>query len=96
MQGIATLQSLGAALRAEREAQRMTQRQLGEKSGMSRATVIALESGARIDATTLLAVAKALELEISLTPRSAHRSAKPVQRGLDGFNAAILEGAEEL
>ncbi len=96
MHGIRTLQSLGAALRAERESQRMTQRELAEKAAMSRATVIALESGARIDATTLLAAAKALDLEISLTPRRSRRSDVPEPSRGERFDMSILEGTEEL
>jgi len=96
MHGIRTLQSLGAALRAERESQRLTQSALAEKAGMSRATVIALESGARIDATTLLAAAKALDLEISLTPVWSRRSVVPEPSSGERFDVSILEGTEEL
>ncbi len=96
MQGIATLQSLGAALRAEREHRGMTQKELAGRAAISRATVIALESGARIDAATLLAAAKALGLEISLTRRRSHAREALEQDSGTTFDMSILEGTEAL
>jgi len=74
----------------------MTQKELADKAFISRATVIALESGARIDATTLLATAKALDLEISLTPRRSRTGDLPGPSVGEAFNMSILEGTEEL
>lgn len=96
MRGIGTLHAFGAALRAERESQGLTQKALADKAGLSRATVVALESGARIDATTLIAAAKALDLEISLTSRRSRGSDLPEQSPGAGFDPSILEGTEEL
>lgn len=96
MKGIGTLQSLGAAVRAEREGRGMTQRELAQRAAISRATVIALESGARIDAATLLAAAKALDLQISLTPRRSRRNEISKPNTGRQFDMSILEGTEEL
>lgn len=70
MRGITSLSSLGSAIRGERMRAGLTQAQLAEQAGMSRATVIGVESGSRFDIATLLALIKTLGLEISLAPRS--------------------------
>lgn len=69
MRGIRTLSSLGSAIRGERARAGLTQAELAERAGMSRATVVSVESGSRFEIATLLALAKALDLELSLTAR---------------------------
>lgn len=83
MRGINSLSSLGSAIRGERMRAGLTQAQLAERAGMSRATVISVESGSRFDIVTLLALTKALRLELSLMAR-----VEPV--------ASILDETDEL
>lgn len=87
MRGITTLHSLGAAIRGERERAGLTQKALAERAGLSRATIIALESGAPFDAATLVAAVRALDLEIAIEPRHERRSESL---------SAILDETEEL
>ncbi|MFW7413925.1 helix-turn-helix transcriptional regulator [Demequina sp. SO4-18] len=96
MHGITTLASLGAALRAERERAGLTQGQLATRAGVSRATVIALESGSRFETVTLLATMKALGLAIQLVPVEG-----PSQRLADlsqtsQYDPDVLDDTEEL
>ena len=72
---IKTPRELGAALRARRRAQALTQLQLAEMAGVSRAFVSELERGDRSGAelARVLAVIRALDLTIDLAvqePRS--------------------------
>lgn len=69
MRGITTLSSLGAAIWDKRVHTGLTQAQLAERAGVSRATVINVESGGQAEIATLLALTKALELELVLRPR---------------------------
>lgn len=69
MRGITSLSSLGATIRGQRLQARLTQAQLAERAGVNRATVIKVESGGRAEIATLLALTKALELELVLRPR---------------------------
>lgn len=69
MRGITSLVSLGSALRGERIKAALTQAELAERAGLSRATVISVESGSRFDIATLFALTRALRLELSLEPR---------------------------
>jgi len=96
MRGIRTLTTLGAALRGERERARLTQRDLAARAGLSRATIIAMESGSRFDVSTLLAATRALDLEIALTPRSVSRDDQPLPRPAGDYDPAILDDTEEL
>ena len=68
MRNIRTLAALGAAIRGQRETLGWTQAALAERAGVSRATVIAVESGARFEVGTLLALARALDLTIDVEP----------------------------
>ena len=96
MRGIRTLTTLGAALRGERERARLTQRDLAARAGLSRATIIAMESGSRFDVSTLLAATRALDLEIALTPRSVSRRDNELMRETSTYDPAILDDTEEL
>lgn len=78
MRAITSLTSLGSAIRGARIQAGLTQADLAARAGVSRATVITVESGSRFEIATLLALARALNLELSLTAR-----AKPVSTWLD-------------
>lgn len=83
-------------MRSERERARLTQKELARHAGLSRATVIAMESGARFDVTTLLAAAKALDLEIALTPRTSIRADDASPQSIGSYDPTILDDTEEL
>lgn len=83
-------------MRGERERARLTQRELAQRAGLSRATIIAMESGARFDVSTLLATVKALDLEIALTPRSIGRHDRTLRESASAYDPAILDDTEEL
>lgn len=68
MRGIGSLSTLGSALRGERQRAGLTQADLAARAGLSRATVIGLEAGGHFDGATLIAVVRALKLEISIDP----------------------------
>lgn len=74
----------------------MTQRDLAARAGLSRATIIAMESGSRFDASTLLATAKALDLEIALTPRSAVHGDQGRAQPIGDYDPTLLDDTQEL
>ena len=57
---------MGYKIKALREAKKMSQEELSEKSGISRGTISALENGSARNTTskTLLALAKALDTTV--------------------------------
>ena len=57
---------MGYKIKEAREAAKMTQEELAEKSGISRGTIVALESGTEKNTTskTLVAIAKALGVTV--------------------------------
>ena len=62
---------IAAALKAARQARKLTQRELGKKIGTPQSHISTIEAG-RVDLTTssLIELARALELELVLVPRS--------------------------
>ncbi|QYH20440.1 helix-turn-helix transcriptional regulator [Corynebacterium aquatimens] len=50
-----------------------SQSALAERSGVSRPTIARLETGRGVSSTSLLKLAKALDLQISLEPQEKHR-----------------------
>lgn len=68
---------LGAALRDRRESARLTQAQLAERAGVSRAFIIDIERGRRprAELNRVLAVIRALDAAVSLVDHRA-RSAE--------------------
>lgn len=60
------MDKMGYKLREMREAKRLTQQQLAEKSGVSRQTIIAIENDPKCNTTfnTLVKLANALETTI--------------------------------
>lgn len=83
MNGIRTISSLGATIRGERKIRGLTQAELAARSGLSRATIIKIESGSRYDISSLIASMRALGLEMSPAALQAPR-------------ASILDDTEEL
>lgn len=70
---------IAAALKTARLARKLTQRELGEKIGTPQSHISTIEAG-RVDLTTasLIELARALDLELVLVPRSL----VPAIRGL--------------
>jgi transcriptional regulator with XRE-family HTH domain len=74
MNGIRTISSLGATIRGARKSSGLTQAELAVRSGLSRATIIKIESGSRYDISSLIAAMKALGLEMSIIAVEAPRT----------------------
>ena len=70
-------------MRGARHNARLTQAELATRSGLSRATIIKIESGARFDISGLFSVMRALDLEMSIT-------------ALEERGASFLDDTEEL
>ncbi|MFN3866230.1 MAG: helix-turn-helix transcriptional regulator [Demequina sp.] len=96
MRGITTLASLGAAIRAERESAGLSQSALAGIAGVSRATIIALESGSRFEAATMLAAIKALGLAVELVPAKGASRPAAASVGAAQYDATILDDTEDL
>jgi len=61
---------IGAAIRRERRRQGLTQKELGIRTGLRRATISRLESGApAVQLLTLVEIMSALRLDLKLTQR---------------------------
>ncbi|WP_077353152.1 helix-turn-helix transcriptional regulator [Tessaracoccus flavescens] len=63
----------GNAVRDARRALGWSQSALAERSGVSRPTIARLEAGRGVSSTSLLKLAKALDLQIALEPQEKHR-----------------------
>ena len=57
---------VGLAIRQAREAQHLTQEQLGEKIGVQKARISSIEKGANLRLSTLRRIFTALDLEVKL------------------------------
>ncbi len=57
---------VGLAIRKAREAQNLTQEQLGERIGVKRARICSIEKGVNLRLSTLRRIFSALNLEVSL------------------------------
>ena len=57
---------IGLAIREAREAQHLTQEQLGERIGVQRARICSIEKGVNLRLSTLRRVFKALGMEVQL------------------------------
>ena len=66
---------VGAAIRQAREAQQLTQAQLGEKMGVQRAQVCRLESGKSITLTSMMRAFRALGVQVALDMKGIGRVA---------------------
>ena len=65
---------IGEAIRQARREQQLSQAELGERLGMSRATISGIETGkiAEVGVRKLMALCAALGLELSVGPRRAY------------------------
>ena len=54
---------MGEAIKAERERQNLTQRELGEKAGIGESTVSKIEHGQSLSLKNLFGIARALDLK---------------------------------
>jgi HTH-type transcriptional regulator/antitoxin HipB len=78
MQTIRDARSLGEVLRAARVARGWTQARLAEAAGLQQHHVSNVENGLKdVKLTTLIALAVALNLDLSLTPRQPPSPAAP-------------------
>ena len=66
---------VGAAIRQAREAQQLTQAQLGEKMGVQRAQVCRLESGKSITLASMMRAFRALGVQVALDMKGIGRVA---------------------
>lgn len=57
---------VGLAIRQAREAQNLTQEELGQRIGVQRARISSIEKGANLRLSTLRRIFKALNLEVKL------------------------------
>jgi HTH-type transcriptional regulator / antitoxin HipB len=63
--------SLGNAIHRARKEQRLSQTQLGEKTGMQQSDISKIENGhAAMKLETLLSLLAALDLDLQITPRA--------------------------
>lgn len=75
---VATMQKLIAErIREERSHLKLTQVELAQKAGVSRATLIATEAGQGVSAQNLFAIAAALNLTFVLTAKREQPSRRP-------------------
>lgn len=65
-----TPKQLGAVIQRQRRAMNITQAQLGERAGLRQATISQIERGDNARLESLLAVLAALDLELTVRPRS--------------------------
>lgn len=57
---------VGLAIRQAREAQNLTQEELGQRIGIQRARISSIEKGANLRLSTMRRIFKALDLEVKL------------------------------
>jgi transcriptional regulator with XRE-family HTH domain len=63
----------GSAVRDARKARGWSQAVLAERSGVSRPTIARLEAGCGVSSRSLLKLAQALDLRVSLQPKRKRR-----------------------
>ncbi len=70
---------IAASIKAARKAKGLTQRQLGQRSGLPQSHISKIENGAvDLQLSSLMEIARALELEVTLLPRQALPALKGV------------------
>lgn len=65
-----TPKQLGAVIQRQRRTRGLTQTELGERAGLRQATISQIERGENARLESLLAVLAALNLELTVRPRS--------------------------
>lgn len=87
-------QEIAKALKAARESKGLSQRALSEASGVLQARISKIENGAAdFRVSTLVALARVLDLELTLIPRKAVSAVQSVVRASEP--AAVSPGAGE-
>jgi HTH-type transcriptional regulator/antitoxin HipB len=77
------LQSVLEQLKAARERKGLSQRALGDRVGLPQSHISTIESGSvDLQASSLLEIARALDLELVLVPRGALPAIRAIQSGL--------------
>jgi len=78
------LEQLGGRLRAARRAKGLSQRELSQRSGFTQAHISRIESGlVDLQASSLLELARSLDLELTLTPRQAKPAIEAIVRSAE-------------
>lgn len=73
--------SFAGTLKAAREAKHLSQRALSEKTGVPQAHISKIESGAvDLRVSSLVAIARVLDLELMLVPRKAVSAVQSITR----------------
>ena len=101
-----SLEPLTAILRAARETRGLTQRELGDRVGLPQSHVSKIENSAvDLQLSSLIEIARALDLELTLVPRTLLPAIRALQRttgpkagGLDVSDTSVPAyqlGAEE-
>ena len=63
------LEGIAATLRSRREAKNLSQRALGAKSGLPQSHISKIEGAADLQLSTLIELARLLDLEVALVPK---------------------------
>jgi transcriptional regulator with XRE-family HTH domain len=88
-------QDIGKALKSARESRGLSQRALSEKSGVLQTRISKIEGGAAdFRLSTLMALARALDLELALVPRKAISAVQSVARASEPAAASGAAAAE--
>ncbi len=92
-----TLEPLIAALKAARLARKLSQRALGAKAGIPQSHLSNIEAG-RVDltASSLIALARALELDLMLVPRQLVPAVKSILHVSDRGRAGQYTAADSV
>ncbi len=92
-----TLQALAAELEAARTAQGLNYKTLAERTGLSALAVRqALQGRTALRATSLMALAEELGLELALLPREVAASLRGAARAVPATNPRVLSDVERL
>lgn len=87
-------QDIAKALKAARESKGLSQRALSEKSGVLQTRISKIEGGAAdFRVSTLMALARALDLELALVPRKAVSAVQSVVRASEPAPVPQSSGA---
>jgi len=78
------MEDMARTLKSAREARGLSQRELGRRAGVPQGHISRIESGAvDLRLSSLIALARALELEPTLVPRRAMAAVQAIVRGTD-------------
>jgi transcriptional regulator with XRE-family HTH domain len=75
---------IAVSIRAARQSKRLTQRELGQRVGLPQSHISKIETGAvDLQLSSLTEIARALDLEIKLIPRTVLPAVEAMMRGQD-------------